>query len=222
MALQEVLGCDGTLVVPTHSGELSDPQHWSRPPIPEPWWPVVRNSMPAFDPLLTAARKMGVIPEMARHLPGALRSSHPSLSFSAVGPHADFITAEHGLEDGFGEHSPLARLYDLEGLILLLGVGHANNTTLHLSESRAPAMRPVVTEGAPIMVEGQRQWVNYQSLDYDSDDFEQVGAAVAKAGLEKVGVVGAGPSRLLSVVPVVDFATIWFREHRTWRDASSV
>jgi aminoglycoside 3-N-acetyltransferase len=221
MALTEVLGPTGTLVVPTHCGELSDPRYWNYPPIPESWWPTVRASMPAYDPALTATRQMGAIAEMVRHLPGALRSSHPKVSFCAVGPHASFITAKHGLENGFDERSPLARLYDLAGTVLLLGVGHANNTSLHLGEGRAPASRPVVTEGSPMMVKGKRQWVTYQSLDYDADDFEQVGAAVASAGLERIGVVGAAPSRLLSVVPLVDFAQAWFRSHRTWRDTSS-
>ncbi len=220
MALTDVLGPTGTLVMPTHSNELSDPRFWNHPPIPESWWPTVRSSMPAYDPALTATRQMGAIAEMVRDWPGALRSSHPRVSFCAVGPNASFVTAKHGLENGFDERSPLARLYDLAGTVLLLGVGHANNTSLHLGEGRAPASRPVVTEGAPMMVKGQRQWVTYQALDYDADDFEQVGAALANAGLERAGVVGAAPSRLLSVVAMVDFAQEWFRVHRTWRDTS--
>jgi aminoglycoside 3-N-acetyltransferase len=71
------------------------------------------------------------------------------------------------------------------------------------------------------MVKGKRQWVTYQTLDYDADDFEQVGAALASAGLERSGEVGAAPARLLSVVAMVDFAQEWFRTHRTWRDTST-
>ena len=221
MALVETLGRSGTLVVPTHSGELSDPRNWARPAIPESWWPTVRNYLPAYDANLTATRRMGAIAEMVRHWPGAQRSAHPRVSFCAVGPNAQFITDNHGLDHGFDEHSPLARLYDLGGEVLLLGVGHLNNTSLHLAEGRAPAQRPVITEGAPMMVKGSRQWVTYQMLDYDAYDFEQVGVAAAQAGLERSGEVGAAPSRLLSVVPLVDFATTWFGEHRTWRSSSA-
>jgi aminoglycoside 3-N-acetyltransferase len=220
IALTEVLGPQGTLVVPTHSSELSDPKNWSRPPIPEAWWPTVRAGMPAYDPLLTTTRQMGAVAEMVRHLPGSLRSSHPRMSFAALGPHADFITSGHDLEDSFGEHSPLARLYDLEAKVVLLGVGHGNNTTLHLAESRAPAMRPTVTEGAPMMVNGQRQWVTYETIEYDVDDFEQVGAALKNAGLETNGLVGGAPSTIMPVKPVVDFAKVWFAQHRTWKDTS--
>jgi aminoglycoside 3-N-acetyltransferase len=216
LALNDVLGPQGTLVVPTHSTELSDPRHWIHPSIPEAWWPLVRQSMPAYDPQLTATRMMGAVAESVRHLAGFVRSDHPRVSFGAVGPHAEFITRAHGLRNGFDEHSPLARLYDLDASILLLGVGHLNNTSLHLGEGRAPARRPIIVEGAPMMVEGRRQWVTYEALEYDADDFEQVGAAIGIAGLERSGRVGASTSRLMSVVAVVDFAVTWFAEHRSW------
>lgn len=221
LALTEVLGPQGTLVVPTHSSELSDPMNWSRPPIPEAWWPTVRRAMPAYDPLLTTTRQMGAVAEMVRHLPGAIRSSHPRVSFAALGPHAEFITRDHDLVDSFGELSPLARLYDVGAQIVLLGVGHANNTTLHLAESRAPARRAMIIEGAPMLVNGQRQWVAYETLDYDADDFEQVGAALNYAGLQHEALVGGAPTTIMSVKPVVDFATEWFAQNRTWKNSTT-
>src|SRR5664280_871276 len=161
LALRDVLGPDGTLVVPTHSSSLSDPGRWENPPVPETWWPVIRESMPAFDPALTPTGGMGAVVEVVRHLPGALRSAHPVDSFCAVGPNAVFVTSHHGLANGLGEESPLARLYDLGADVLLLGVGHANNTSLHLGEFRSH-IRPTVTEGAPVLVDGRRAWVTYR------------------------------------------------------------
>ena len=52
-ALMDVITPDGTIVMPTHSGDLSDPAAWEAPPVPSEWWPIIRETMPAFDPKVT-------------------------------------------------------------------------------------------------------------------------------------------------------------------------
>ena len=136
-ALMDVITPEGTLVMPTHSGDLSDPAKWAHPPVPESWWQPIRESMPAYHPQYTPSRGMGTIPEVFRTMPGVLRSSHPALSFAAFGKNAKFITENHSLTFSLGEQSPLARVYELDGEVMLLGVGFGNNTSFHLSEIRA-------------------------------------------------------------------------------------
>lgn len=52
-ALLDVLGPEGTLVVPMHSGDNSEPSRWESPAAPKDWWQAIRESMPAYDPAVT-------------------------------------------------------------------------------------------------------------------------------------------------------------------------
>jgi len=214
LALLEALGPEGTLMVPTHSSQLSEPSHWVNPPVPESWWEVLREAQPAYDPALTATRSMGQIPDTVRALPGALRSPHPTLSFCAAGPRAEALCAHHGVADGFGDASPLGRLYDHGGQVLLLGVGYDRCTSLHLAELRSSTPQRRILQGAPMLLDGARHWVTYDEVDFDTDDFVHLGAAFAAAGLERRGLVGQGEARLSEVRDLVDYATGWFDEHR--------
>lgn len=215
LALQEVLGARGTLVMPAHTGELSDPRAWENPPVPYAWWETIREAMPAYDAQMTPTSLMGAIVEAFRGQDGTERSGHPQLSFCARGPLAKEVLAGHALDFGLGEESPLARLYDLRGQVLLLGVGHANNTSLHLAEYRADYRdKRVVRNGAPIKEGGQRRWVEFEDVDIDSGDFERLGADFEAEGLAQTGCVAQGPARFMPQPVLVDYAQRWIEENR--------
>jgi aminoglycoside 3-N-acetyltransferase len=65
-AILDVIGDEGTLVVPTFTGDNSDPADWSNPPVPAEWYATIRETMPAFDPRKTRPQSVGVIADTLR------------------------------------------------------------------------------------------------------------------------------------------------------------
>lgn len=222
-ALIDCVGESGTVMMPTHTGDLSEPSQWSNPPVPAEWWPAIREEMPAFHPDYTPTYGMGAIVECFRKFPGVMRSSHPQLSFAAWGAQAGTLLDHHSLAYGLGEQSPLARLYELEGFVLLLGVGHESNTSLHLAEYRGNYATKIKIECKTAMwVKGERQWVHFPEIGLDSDDFGVIGEHFQRdQGLVAIGQIGLAQSRLMPQRALVDYGVEWMEKHRQEDTASS-
>jgi len=97
-----------------------------------------------FTPLLPADEQMGPLPERLRLNPDALRSKHPILSFVGLG--VDAALQKQTLEEPF---APIQKLADLGGWVLLLGIDHTANISIHLAEKLA----------------GRRQFVRWALMD---------------------------------------------------------
>jgi aminoglycoside 3-N-acetyltransferase len=218
LALLAAVAPGGTIMMVTNSNGNTDPAEWQHPPVPPAWWQTIRDHMPAYNPLTTPSRGLGAAPELLRTWPGVRRSAHPAFSLAAVGPQAEYLTAGHALEEDSGDRSPLGKLYELDGHVLLLGVDHWNNTSLHLAEFRAayPGKRTVRT-GSAMLVDGVRQWVEYDTLLTDPDDFGEIGAAFDRAHSVVVRQINAAPVRFFRQRPLVDFAVAWMEQHRDFR-----
>ena len=213
-ALLDVLGDDGTLVVPTHTPDNTDPADWRHPPVPPAWWRPIREQTPGFDPARTPSRWMGAVAEAVRTWPGALRSDHPQVSFAALGARAADVVRDHRLDDALGEHSPLGAVYRLDGKVLLLGCGHDSNTSLHLAEYRQPFPPRDRTGSSVRQPDGTSRWTTWIDVVTDEDDFTELGEAYEAAGGPRPGRVGNAAARLMPQRALVDFATTWLAAHR--------
>jgi aminoglycoside 3-N-acetyltransferase len=88
----------------------------------------------AFHPELPVSRVVGEIAESFRHLPGVLRSSHPTHSFAAWGRQAREVLSTQRDNNPLG---PLKKLNVVQGQVLLLGEGLPVVTAISLAEERS-------------------------------------------------------------------------------------
>jgi aminoglycoside 3-N-acetyltransferase len=125
-ALIEVVGREGTIVMPTHSTNLAKVKLAPKEVAAGASWlyqilPYNHKETPC---------STGVIPETFRKRKGAMRSLHPVFSVAAIGPKAKEIV-EAGSENVL---KVWKKLLGLEGHILLIGVDLGVCTAMHLAE----------------------------------------------------------------------------------------
>jgi aminoglycoside 3-N-acetyltransferase len=181
-----------------------------------------RADVPPFDPLRSrATRDNGFWPEMLRTTPGALRSGNPGASMAAIGGRAAWFVADHALDYGYGPQSPLGKLVEAKGKVLMVGATLDHMTLLHHAEHLAnfPNKR-IVRYEAPLLVDGVPTWRWFEEFDTSNapdgmaeDYFATIVEAFLATGKGRRGVIGAASSVLVPAAEVVDFAVRWMEEH---------
>jgi len=204
---------EGTIIMPAHSGDNSNPEEFEHPPLPDAWIPIFKEHMPAFNKDTSPLRGMGKLAMQFFAMKGTLRSNHPVVSFTARGKHAATITADHPLTPMFGMDSPLGRVYEMGGKLLLLGPGFENLTALHLSEIKSGKLKKVKEETSMIK-DGVRQWVVYEDYAYDENDFTEVGKRLLKTPIVKTHTIGLADVHLMDAKATIDKAAAIIKEIR--------
>ena len=174
LALRDALGPGGTLVMPS--------------------WPGGR--MEPFDPKQTACDPdLGIVADTFWRMPGVKRGDHFH-AFAADGPLAGQVVGDPLPLPPHIPESPVGRVHELGGQILLLGVNHDANTMVHLAEVLAGVPYGIIYEG--LSFEGGRwRTVRYRENDHCCARFRLVDRWLDDAGLQVHGAVGHGHARLV-------------------------
>jgi aminoglycoside 3-N-acetyltransferase len=161
-ALLDAVGPDGTLLAFT--GWEDSPYHVSAWPTD---WQAAYQDQPGFDPAVSAARReFGRFPERLRTWPNAQRSSHPEVSFAALGPYAPQLLAEPADGNPWGPEGPLGRLVAADGQVLMLGAPLNRLTLCHHAEAIAQVGGKRYHEYTmPIRTGDHTEWRHYRTLD---------------------------------------------------------
>jgi aminoglycoside 3-N-acetyltransferase len=190
-ALRDALGRQGTLVMPSMADDDDQP----------------------FDLKKTACVGMGVVADTFWRMGGVLRSDSPH-AFAAIGPRAAEITAAHPMDVPHGLDSPIGRVYELDGQVLLLGAGHDSNTTLHLAENLA-GVRYRRSKYLTVLRNGQLTRYNYNEIDHCCENFNLTDRWLELRGQQRRGSVGHAEARLARSQDIVEAALPRLREHET-------
>ncbi|TCO34554.1 aminoglycoside 3-N-acetyltransferase [Kribbella steppae] len=146
---------------------------------PAPTWEAFDEELTratAFSPDLPIDRELGRIPETLRLTRTPARTAHPLFSYIAVGPAADQLLAAQRPDWPLG---PIEELGGLNGDVLLLGVDHTTNTTIHLAEQllgRSRFYRYAKT--------ADRVWSEFPNIPGDSHEFDTIEPTLRSATRE--------------------------------------
>jgi len=221
-ALLDALGPQGTLMAyaswEDHVYEAAD-------------WPAEHRDAylanpPVFDPDTGAVDPdYGRIPERVRTWPGARRSAHPEAGVVAVGRQAEWLTATHPDNDGYGPESPFARLVEARGQVLMLGAPLDTATLLHHAEAIADVADkrrltftiPVAEDSTIVArtytdIDTSRGAFDYDRLNLEEDAFAVIARAALDARIGVRGHVGQADSHLFEARELTAFAVRWIEQ----------
>lgn len=216
-ALRDAVGPDGTIIGYTDWQSEDDIVDM----------PEMREHIPPFDPATSRSiRDVGFFPEMLRTTPAAFRSASPGASMAAIGGRAEWFTADHALDYGYGRQSPLGKLVDAGGKTLMLGAPLDTMTLLHHAEHLAQfEPKRIRRYETPILVDGKAMWRWFEEFDTSEppdglpdDYFATIVENFLATGKGQRGTVGAAPSVLVDAKEIVPFAVNWIE--RFFRSAS--
>jgi aminoglycoside 3-N-acetyltransferase len=200
-ALLEVLGPQGTLLMPSFQ---KGSEH------------VLLRQGCTFD-LRTSPSELGIITETFRRRPGVTRSLSPTHCTAAIGLRADELLADHqSCLVSVGRGSPYDKLVRSGGRILLLGVTHAANTTLHLLENINGAPTVCRELFSPVVIDmNGKQWIvpTHPHMPGLKRRYDRVQEDFPAPSFQHTGLVGRATAHLIDAQTLTEVIGNKIREN---------
>ena len=217
-ALREAVGETGTVMAYVDwDGDYEDLLDGHGRILPE--W---REKIPPFDPASSrAVRDNGILAEFIRTTPGGLRSGNPGASVAAIGANAEWLTADHPLDYGYGEGSPFAKLVGAGAKVLMAGAPLDTMTLLHHAEHLADiAGKRIKRYDVPLLRDGEVWWRMTEEFDTSDpivegladDYFAEIVREFLSSGKGREGRVGDASCVLVDAVGICAFGKAWLEE----------
>jgi aminoglycoside 3-N-acetyltransferase len=180
-ALLAVIGKEGTLMMPTFG-----------------------NGSEIFDPKKSNTH-LGILPQTLWQRNDACRSRHPLASVAAIGPKAQWLINDHEkAKTAHGEHTPYARLAEIGGKILLLGVDQDRNTFLHTVEALAKLPFLKKKHAKYLDVNGRVKNGRWSHFPGPHRNFIGLQQWLESNGLVQKEKIGSSVAQLMSMQPLMD------------------
>lgn len=210
-ALMDIVGYEGTIIMPTFTPQMADPSCQKHHVNRALWQDVRKHALP-FDKKLTPPKKCDALVYQFLRNEGVTRSYHPLYSFAAWGKYAKLICDKHPLHFGLSKESPLGKVVEFNGGIVMLGCGYEECCLFQLA--RYQGELPIRMISAPIENNHKTVWKDMLELDYNTKYFSEIGEVLEERNLVKTSYIGNGRCRFFSARESVTLASAYFNIHK--------
>jgi aminoglycoside 3-N-acetyltransferase len=213
-ALLAAVGPDGSLMM--YVGCEPPYDHIGRKPLDRESEAFLVAHLPPFDPATARAdRDFGALAELFRTHLGTRCSTNPGARMAALGAGADWLTRDQPMNYSYGPGSPLGKLCEAGGKVMLIGSDPDAVTLLHHAEHLAPIPdKRVLRLRTPIAGESGGRWVEWEEfdttsrgiVDWPEQFFAMVMADFAATGQVTTGRLGQADVMVFDAQALVDHA----------------
>ena len=207
-ALMETVGYEGTIVMPTFTPFLADPA-CQKNPISRSYWEDVRESALPFNKKLTMPDPEDTLANQFLRNEGVARSYHPLYSFAAWGKYAKLICDKHPLHFGLNEDSPLGKIMEFNGFVVLLGVPYEESVIFKLAQYQEKNL-PIKIISAPIENNRHIEWKSMLDYDLVDTDLGEIGDIMEERSIIRSNYIAMAKCLFFSTREAVTLATSYF------------